>query len=545
VVAALVVVWLLVNVVLLVRGDVVLLGIDMHLHLSRGAEFAEEVLGGRGLVRAMGNPRLLPHGPPLLYLLTIPSVALFGLSHGAMLLPLLPMMLGVLLLTARMAERLWGRWHGPAAVLLLLSATIFWNYSRSYTLEVPLLLAVTWALQVLLEWPSRPGWWRVAGWGLLLAAGLWSKITFPLYLFGPLAVLLLWGVRGEWGGNAGSRGVRGLLPFALSWMLALLLAAPWYLPRLGGLLERAHRLLGAYSAEQGAGSFRTLFGEFFLWELLQHVGPLLLVCGGIGVFWALLPAWGRGEQARSRQLAAAAFLVPAAAFSLHPTDYSRFLLPVLPALAVCGAPVLTGLVRRRRVAALAGVILAVPAAMMLGLQLPPDPGYGGGLERARGLLGELVGAGGEIWIVEAWETRSTPYIADTIDYWLRLLEPRVRRLELDLCANPPHQYRALLDQAERIQGICFLTQDPERGFPRPLDCLDPLYPLAEERRFAPRTPTPLAARVLEMLRRRFVQIGELELQADPPLRLILFARRDGPEKTPVSGPAASAGDALP
>ncbi|MCK6530592.1 glycosyltransferase family 39 protein [Myxococcota bacterium] len=290
--------------------------------------------------------------PPMARIHAIPFVAALGGGPGAARLSqLLPAALA-LAATYSMAAARAGRAAGLLAAGFLLAMPGFVGYSRVLKED---LAAAAWvaatAAAMMAAWAS-PGAGRVLGVGLALAAALLSKQSAAAYLALPALLLGIRLVRVP---------RRGPALAALAALPAAVLVVPWYAnhaPEQRALV--AANAIPPSSAAQVAGDVLRCLSHDLLPPAAGLVGAASLV-----LLWArpTRPGWA---------LLTAATLPPLLAIS--PTfawENSRYLLPLLPFLAVAAADALTpraetgrALSPRRRVAAaaLGAATLAAVAA---------------------------------------------------------------------------------------------------------------------------------------------------------------------------------------
>ena len=195
--------------------------------------------------------------PPLLYWAMAASFSLFGETFWAARLPVALAALALVWVTGRLARRTSGPSAEPVAILVLGTCLGLLRYGRVDLMDVPLALAIAVGL-----WAC----WRVADgapMSLLLVTGLAAGAA--TLLKGPVGPLLMAAP------GAAYLARRRLLVPALPWLasavvLALLLAAPWY-------LAMAHRhgapFVVRFFGTENVGKFR------FPWTLEGEMGLLL------------------------------------------------------------------------------------------------------------------------------------------------------------------------------------------------------------------------------------------------------------------------------
>lgn len=329
--------------------------------------------------------------PPVFIWLTAAAIAATGSVRAGFLLPSLLAGLACWGLVVDLVRRLHGwrtAWLAGAAlattVLFVLQAKtaqidmvlVFWTTLCSYGLLRHALLG------------PAPGWWLVA-WAAA-GFGIITKGVGFLPLF--LVPVWLWLARRQaaLAGGSGARRLPGagprpvplnhLTPLTLAdlgrGVLALVLAtATWGLPMI---------LMATFSGDPALAAYRDniLFrqtGEryvaawhhvkpwyFYLVEVLPWAWmPLVLALP-----WAI-PAWLRRFRRGDARviLTVSAVILILVFFSVSPGKRGVYILPTIPLLVIALAPLLAGLVARPGLQRLGGVVLALFAAVLLGLGL--------------------------------------------------------------------------------------------------------------------------------------------------------------------------------
>ena len=230
----------------------------------------------------------------------------------------------------------------------------------NFQLDLPLMAVVALALYALVraEEFSRPGW--SIGCGLVLALGMLTKPPFAVYLLAPL----LW--TGWRAARAPDRRRRlGLLLLAL--LIGGAIALPWYGPRLLGLPMQISERSFKQAAEEGKAEAMTAEGLLYYPRTFQPqvgmlVGPLFL--------WGLVAL----RKERARGLLWLAALGPLVIFSLIQNKNLRYMLPILPAIALVAAAAVRSLPRvGRRVVSGLCLIAGVLQVSMTAFTAPMPP----------------------------------------------------------------------------------------------------------------------------------------------------------------------------
>ena len=309
--------------------------------------------------------------PPTFMWLQAASYRLVRDWQVAFLLPSLLAALLTLWLAGDLARRLWGRRAVPYAVFGLFVCLQFALQAKRAQIDMVLVGMTTlslWALlRYLLEKPSA--WLLAVG---TFAAGLGTVTKGVGFL--PLLVFVPW----LWVRVASRRALpahRGL--HALAGVAGFIAGAGvWLVPMLAVALSSSDPALHTYAREMLFKQTGTRYANAWhhvkpAWYYLQTM--LTLWLPGVLLAPWLLPAWWRRlrrADPRYALLLGWALLV-LLFFSASPGKREVYIFPMLPALAVAAAPLLSGLLRRRGVRVVLWVYLAVLATVAgaLGLWL--------------------------------------------------------------------------------------------------------------------------------------------------------------------------------
>jgi 4-amino-4-deoxy-L-arabinose transferase-like glycosyltransferase len=324
------------------------------------AAHAASLAAGEGLWMRIGEARFPPYNPIGLPILIAPAYWLPGDGLGRGLLPVQLAAAALLVLARRAAHALAGPFAGAVAPLLLLLSPEFTSASHWIITEIPFTLLFTLSLVLLLRPASLP---RAAAAGVLVGIAGWLRpVGFPLAL---AALPLLWRPPGPF---------RRTLAFAAG---AALLIPPLLLAQAalyGGPLRSGYHFYGSFFVdypETGLSWRYALFGGGWL-AAPGSPGHLFLYLDDLtGGAHTLLPlpaaALSVFGLARHRRLGLAAAAATALLLVIQSGYYfpqSRYLLPLLPLLAIGAATGAAALVRRHR--ALAIALLAVGFAFQGG-----------------------------------------------------------------------------------------------------------------------------------------------------------------------------------
>lgn len=304
------------------------------------------------------------HKPPLLFWLMQAGWWLFGVNETwpRLVAPLLG--LGSVGLTAVLARRLWPERPSTAllAPWLLLGCLFFAGFGTSVQFDLLIVVCTLLALLGMLRAAQGLG----SGWlivGVAIGLGLLSK--GPVILLHVLPVALLGRL---WVDGARLKGwvcwYGGTLAAVL---LGALIALAWALPagEAGGEAYR-NAIFWGQTADRVVDSFahRAPFWWYLPWL------PLLLL-----PWTAWPPLWSalrRIEMQRGLRMLLCWFVPVILLLSLISGKQQKYLLPVLPALALFGAYALAGIERewRARRQWLVALLLALPALPIVVAQIP-------------------------------------------------------------------------------------------------------------------------------------------------------------------------------
>lgn len=307
--------------------------------------------------------------PPTFMWLQAASYGLVRDWQVAFLLPSLLAGLLTLWLSGDLARRLWGRRAVPYAVFSLFVCLQFALQAKRAQIDMVLVGMTTLSLWALLRYLlERPSAWLLAlG---TFAAGLGTVTKGVGFL--PLLVFLPWlWVRGRsrqaLPSHRGVDALAGVAGFLLG-------AGVWLVPMLSVALTSADPALHAYAREMLFKQTGTRYANAWhhvkpAWYYLQTM--LTLWLPGVLLAPWLLPAWWRRLRRvdpRYALLLGWALLV-LLFFSASPGKREVYIFPMLPALAVAAAPLLSGLLRRCGVRAVLWGYMAVLATVAAALGL--------------------------------------------------------------------------------------------------------------------------------------------------------------------------------
>lgn len=296
-----------------------------HAWEDRGAIAAAGVFSG-----AIGNKA------PLISALPLPFYATLGESHFAARCVNLVLIVVASWLLYRIGERVAGPWCGALAVAVLNTFPIVAGMSRQYLVEYGLMTIVIAWIYCLLRW--HDGSEAGASWalGLLFGLGMLMKVSFPLYVAAPTAVVLLEDVRAR-----RKLGVELVASWLRILAVGLPIAALWYFRNWKQVFDFAVSAgYGELGRPYGRGGSFSLagIGEYWLDIVNRGVAAyssMLLIAVAA---WCAVGKRRRGERCGMApadfRLLTAWWLVPAIALTLAVNREGRYTVPFLPAWAL-------------------------------------------------------------------------------------------------------------------------------------------------------------------------------------------------------------------
>lgn len=348
------------------------------------------------------------------------------------------LLLAVYLLGKELADA----WTGLLAATLAAGSAPLVYYARLVTLDLPLAMAVAWAMLCLVQ---SQGLRRVAPavfFGIAAAVACLAKGYAPVYLLPPaLIALLLGGPVADWN----KRGYHNpVFNAAVAGAFAALVISWWYSGRIGELAV-------TLGDELVAGPNMNLAQTDFAW---------FLVAAGVLLFLGLALAWPHRRTLRVLTELSVWVMVPAILFTGAPARFAQLMLPVFPAVAVLAAVGLSLLplerLRRGITVVLATLALLSFVVFLFSPAVSPAPWRDGEApatlpDIARTALAEsplvVVGAAGG----------QPP--ARTLGYLMRVAQPETPLPVTDLDVDHETVVAEVLDQLLSVRTVLLLTRD--------------------------------------------------------------------------------------
>lgn len=316
---------------------------------------------------------------PLISLLPIPFYWTFGNNNVAVMATLMGIAACGLMALFLLAREIFGRAEAALAVVITALMPATFGLARDFLVDFGLMtLVVFWLYLVLRSNLLRKRSLTIAV-GAVTGLGLLMKASFPLYIAGPLGLILYRRLRAE-GFNLVAWLKDGLIMLGA----ALLIASIWYVPNLKSVVGFATSTsIGSIAEDYSFGNPLDPFIILrYFREVLNH---------GISVYFGLLLAGflimflirtGRrvDRPARDRQdpkcwpLLISWILLPLVVTALAVNKSHRYLLPAVPAIGFGISYLLFTLIRSPKLRAIIiPLALVLPAITFVNVTFPNSP----------------------------------------------------------------------------------------------------------------------------------------------------------------------------
>jgi 4-amino-4-deoxy-L-arabinose transferase-like glycosyltransferase len=428
---------------------------------GRYAEIAREMVVTGDYLTPRDDFELYFEKPPLVYWANAASIRLFGVNEFAVRLPAALFSIGQIVVTAALAEIMFGAMAGLFAALALALSPLFFGFARFATLDPALAFFLTAALAVFyvaarvdsFSRPSARGWMLISA--AMLAMGTLAK--------GPIALLLGGAIALAW--LAIERRLREIAKMPLVWcgFVFSAIVLPWFVlieARNPGFLRFffIHEHLERYvsSSEHGWGPW------FFIPIVTGGMWPWIFF---VPFGWFAMRADDTSSTAASRRSAASFlaiwFVVVFVFFSIPRSKLGSYILPALPPLAIVAGyalasiSVLGALSRHRHLVIVAIANLVLAAAVFIFVELaaaPINPAL-----KVDGLLIACVLAAGGLAMYAFGRTASrASYAIGALALSMLAMVPLAARVRED--ASPISTYRNLAKAVlPYLSGDCALA----------------------------------------------------------------------------------------
>ena len=492
---------------------------------GRYAEIAREMFVSGDYVTPRDDFELYFEKPPLVYWADAASIGIFGVNEFAVRLPAALFSVGQVVVTAALAEEMFGATAGFFAALVLALSPLFFGFARFATLDPALAFFLTAALGAFYLAPrdesfSRPSarrWMLIAA--AMLALGTLAKGPVSLLLGG--AIPLIW--------LAFERRLSEIraMPLAPCLLIYALIVVPWFVlieSRNPGFLSFffVHEHLQRYvtSSEHGWGPW------FFVPIVIGGAWPWIFF---LPLGWSAMRTRDPSSDSAARRSAASFlaiwFVVIFVFFSIPRSKLGSYILPAMPPLAIVAGYGLArlstlDLSRRRRllaVVAIASVVLAAGLLVFFEFALAP-------VNHALGLDGVLIAlalASGPIamyWLPR--EPARIPYAIAALAIAMLATVPLAARARRD--ASP-------LSHLSRPCNRCSAL--PRRQLYARL--LPPLRAIASVLHAPTRDPRRILGRAVRSCTARARQVAVHPRLRDAPERGVVFRLMHGSDREPT------------
>lgn len=336
-----------------------------YLALSQGYLNSLENKGFRGLWDAY--QRLERQRAPLLPILAAPFYKLFGNSQSSAMFVNHLAVIVLCLSVFGIGRQIGGEWAGVIAAYLTMLTPATFGLSREFFVEFPMAAAVAASLYFALRAHRQPFYASVPMIMIFVAAGMLLKVSFPVFAGLPLAAILAWHVA-RFVFRRGNEHLWAVSKIGCGVMLALFIAATWYLPNMQAWTQFAREnVAGARGAQYGAAPMDYLVEQARMSFLSYHLlalALLLLISAAAWITRTAGPKPLRGEETKAAAIAAATvwFLGALLVCLTITVKDVRLFFPAMPALAILLAAAYRAMARGwRRIPATALLLFPLAA----------------------------------------------------------------------------------------------------------------------------------------------------------------------------------------
>lgn len=311
---------------------------------------------------AEGIPGLLksfiyadPVHAPLVSVLPLPLYLTIGISEDKTLIVNMIAFAILLVSIYKIGERLISASVGALAVFLVSMYPVVFGLSRIFLVECALIAVVTLSIYLLLLTEGftkrRESIWS----GIVLGLGMLTKVFFPIFMFGPIMVVLYYTVQGWLQSHRPSDAVGKSARWS-KWVnlsicaaVAFIIASVWYIPNMASVISRSLSVsYGEVAKLYGPDNPLTLtalVSYFILFSSydISFLGLIILLIS----FLALVSGWfsrSFPQQVNQTTSKTSAFwlllswiIVPYVIFSTAPNQDLKHISPIVPAMALLSA----------------------------------------------------------------------------------------------------------------------------------------------------------------------------------------------------------------
>jgi 4-amino-4-deoxy-L-arabinose transferase-like glycosyltransferase len=352
---------------------------------GRYAEIAREMVASDDYVTPRDDFELYFEKPPLVYWAEAAAMHVFGVSEFAARLPAALFSVGQVVVTAALAEAIFGTMAGFFAAIVLALMPLFYGFAKFATLDPALAFFLTGALAAFYM-AARDGPFSRSSsrnWMMLSAA----MLAFGTLTKGPVALILGGAIPLLWLAIEGRLREIAEMPLVSCFVICAVIVLPWFVSmesRNPGFLSFffIHEHLARYvsSTEHGWGPW------FFIPIVIGGAWPWIFF---VPLGWSATHAddgvLGARDSHSCAQFLAIWFVVVFVFFSIPRSKLGSYILPALPPLAIvagCGLMRLSALEAASRRWLLASIAIAsfalaaVPILFLEGQQAWINPALG-------------------------------------------------------------------------------------------------------------------------------------------------------------------------
>jgi 4-amino-4-deoxy-L-arabinose transferase-like glycosyltransferase len=431
---------------------------------GRYAEIAREMVLSRDYVTPRDDFELYFEKPPLVYWAEAAAIGIFGVNEFAVRLPAALFSVGQVVVTAALAEVMFGATAGFFAALVLALSPLFFGFARFATLDPALAFFLTGALAAFYLAARENSFSETSArrWMLMSAA----MLALGTLAKGPIALLLGGAIALTW--LAIERRLREIvrMPLVGCGLIYAAIVLPWFIlmeARNPGFLRFffIHEHLERYvtSSEHGWGPW------FFIPIVLGGLWPWIFF---VPLGWSAMRAGDtlpNTAPAASRRSAANFlaiwFLVVFVFFSIPRSKLGSYILPALPPLAIVAGyglarlRALTDASRRRLFALIAIANLVLASAVFIFVELARRP-INAALGSDAVLIAAVLAAGAAVMYALGRNASRVPHAVSALALAMLATVPLSARIRED--ASSISTYRNLARTVQPyLAGNCALA----------------------------------------------------------------------------------------
>ncbi len=215
------------------------------------------------------------------------------------------------------------KWSGILAGSLLMIYPLFFNLSRMFMIEIPLVCMVTLCITLLLYARNFKTRYTCLWAGVIFGLGLLTKQTFPLFIVGPAAFFFIEGFSGF-----KPKEENKIFNFVLFIIIGIGVALPWY------ATDFQIKYAGALTSISDASLVPYKLSVFSLTSFGYYLAMLVKeqLMESLALFFILALMFFLHHKANVR-LFIIWFVVPYVLLSFFPNKFCYYTLPYLPAVA--------------------------------------------------------------------------------------------------------------------------------------------------------------------------------------------------------------------